>query len=158
MSTHLSPVTHEEFPTWQASSIAAYAADLIEAGVSPEAAKEQAEQSISAAFPSGESTSTNAVFGVLSQADEHVGYVWVGRDSSTDPTSWWVWDITIDPAFRGSGYGRSSMQLAEDYARSQGAVTPGLSVFGFNATARGLYESLGYETTSVKMRKTLTEA
>lgn len=48
------------------------------------------------------------------------------------------------------------MRFSEDYARSQGAETLGLNVFGFNTTARGLYESLGYETTSVKMRKQLT--
>ncbi|MDN6795178.1 MAG: hypothetical protein L0L69_09055 [Propionibacterium sp.] len=47
------------------------------------------------------------------------------------------------------------MQLAEDYTRSQGATTLGLSVFGFNHAARGLNESLGYEVTSVKMRKAL---
>ena len=32
---------------------------------------------------------------------------------------------------------------------------PALNVFGFNTTARGLYESLGYETTAVQMRKEL---
>ena len=47
------------------------------------------------------------------------------------------------------------MQLAEDHARAAGARTLGLSVFGFNAAARGLYEAAGYETTSVKMRKRL---
>jgi hypothetical protein len=48
-----------------------------------------------------------------------------------------------------------AMVLGEEYARAQGAHTLGLSVFGFNTGARGLYESLGYETTSVKMRKKL---
>lgn len=47
------------------------------------------------------------------------------------------------------------MRLAEDYARSQRALTLGLSVFGFSHSARGLYESLSYETTSIKMRKNL---
>jgi len=69
--------------------------------------------------------------------------------------SWWVWDVVIDPEHRGQGYGRAAMQLAETYAHARGARTLGLSVFGFNSAARGLYESLGYETTSVKMRKHL---
>ena len=47
------------------------------------------------------------------------------------------------------------MLLAEDYATSHGAHTLGLSVFGFNAAARRLYESLGYGTTTVKMTKRL---
>lgn len=49
------------------------------------------------------------------------------------------------------------MELAENYAVSQGAKTLGLSVFGFNRAAQGLYESLGYETTSIKMKKRLQE-
>lgn len=47
------------------------------------------------------------------------------------------------------------MILAEGYARAHGGQTLGLNVFRFNNAARGLYESLGYETTSIKMRKTL---
>lgn len=64
-------------------------------------------------------------------------------------------DIVVDAEHRGNGFGRQAMILAEGYARSQGAETLGLNVFGFNTAARGLYESLGYETTSIKMRKTL---
>ena len=47
------------------------------------------------------------------------------------------------------------MLLAEEYARSHGARSLGLSVFGFNDAARRLYESLGYGTTTVKMAKPL---
>lgn len=42
-----------------------------------------------------------------------------------------------------------------EYARSHGEHSLGLSVFGFNTDARGLYDSLGYETTSVKILKNL---
>lgn len=69
--------------------------------------------------------------------------------------AWWVWDIAIDADKRGRGLGRPAMLLGEEYARARGAHTLGLSVAGFNTGARGLYESLGYETTSVKMRKKL---
>ena len=47
------------------------------------------------------------------------------------------------------------MKLAEDYARSHGAHTLGLSVFDFNHGARKLYESMGYETVTTKMKKQL---
>lgn len=47
------------------------------------------------------------------------------------------------------------MKLAEDYARSHGARTLGLNVFGFNHVARGLYESMGYTTVTTKMKKQL---
>ncbi|MFB6610685.1 GNAT family N-acetyltransferase [Agromyces sp. NPDC056379] len=49
--------------------------------------------------------------------------------------------------------GHEAMQLAEEHARSQGAHSIGLNVFAFNAAARGLYESLGYETASMRMAK-----
>ncbi|GAA1404750.1 hypothetical protein AUR04nite_08090 [Glutamicibacter uratoxydans] len=67
----------------------------------------------------------------------------------------WIWDILIEDEFRRRGFGKSAMLLAENYASSQGAATLGLNVFGFNTTARRFYESVGYKTTSLKMRKTL---
>lgn len=91
----------------------------------------------------------------MNDAGEAVGYLWVGQDATTDASAWWVWDIVINADRRGRGYGRTAMLLGEEYARSRGARTLGLSVFGFNTGARRLYESLGYETTSVKMLKKL---
>ena len=78
-----------------------------------------------------------------------------GEDVSADPGAWWVWDIVINADQRGQGFGRAAMLLGQEYARRHGAITLGLSVFGFNTGARGLYDSLGYETTSVKMLKKL---
>ncbi|MDN3905792.1 GNAT family N-acetyltransferase [Arthrobacter sp. YD2] len=71
--------------------------------------------------------------------------------SSSD--AWWVSDIEIHEDHRGKGYGRAAMQLAEVAAAEQGAATLGLNVFGYNTVARDLYESLGYETVSMQMRK-----
>jgi ribosomal protein S18 acetylase RimI-like enzyme len=47
------------------------------------------------------------------------------------------------------------MLLAEELARSHGATTIGLNVFGQNHIARGLYTSLGYREQAVQMRKPL---
>jgi len=91
----------------------------------------------------------------MNEADEAVGYLWIGQDVTTDPGAWWVWDVLINADQRGQGYGRTAMLLSEEYARTQGAHSLGLSVFGFNTGARELYDSLGYETTSVKMLKKL---
>lgn len=97
----------------------------------------------------------NAVFDLVHDTDGTVGYLWIGRDRSGDYASWWVWDMLVEPEYRGKSYGRAAMRLAEDHARAAGARTMGLSVFGHNETARGLYESIGYEATSIKMRKHL---
>ena len=156
MSTHLVPLSTEHFPDWLRACTEEYASDLVATGLSPDVAKRQAAATLASAFPAAAPTPSNAVFAIAHDSTPRVGSVWVGRDHSDDPASWWVWDIVVDPAFRGRGLGRTAMQLAEEYARSQGARTLGLSVFGFNTAARGLYESLGYETTSIKMRKTLS--
>jgi ribosomal protein S18 acetylase RimI-like enzyme len=106
-------------------------------------------------FPDGAQSPGNEVFHVMNEAGAAVGYLWIGQDVSADPGAWWVWDVVINPDQRGQGFGRAAMLRGEEYARSQGAHSLGLSVFGFNTGARGLYTSLGYETTSVKMLKTL---
>jgi ribosomal protein S18 acetylase RimI-like enzyme len=63
--------------------------------------------------------------------------------------------VKVEEEFRGQGYGRQAMLLAETLAREEGALTLGLNVFGHNQVARGLYSSLGYHETAVQMRKTL---
>ncbi|WP_241987065.1 GNAT family N-acetyltransferase [Cryobacterium sp. Sr3] len=106
-------------------------------------------------FPEGTQSPGNEVFHVMNEVGAAVGYLWIGQDVTTDPGAWWVWDVFINADQRGQGHGRTTMLLGEEYARSHGAHSLGLSVFGFNTGARGLYDSLGYETTSVKMLKKL---
>ncbi|WP_218712879.1 N-acetyltransferase [Arthrobacter sp. BF1] len=155
MPIRLEPLDPNSFTRWAETSSREYAADLVSLGASSAQARSQAEASLRDSFPEGRTGADNAVFNLLDDAGVGVGYIWVGRDRSDDPTSWWVWDILVDSENRGKGYGREGMKLAEEYARSRGATTLGLNVFGFNKSARSLYESLGYETTSVKMRKSL---
>jgi len=143
------------FPAWLERSRAEYAKDLVAAGQTPEDANRHANESMARSFPSGAPGPGHVVFDVVDDAGTTVGYLWIGPDTSDDDGAWWIWDIVIDAEKRGRGLGRRTMALGEEYARTQGAHTLGLSVFGFNTGARGLYESLGYETTSVKMRKRL---
>ena len=172
MTLRLAPITTERFPAWLRRCRTEYEADLVRSGESPEQAQAHAAASLESAFPDGGPTADSAVFHVVASDDAssevpstngdgttdndaEVGYLWVGRGTSGDPTAWWIWDIVINESHRGRGYGRTAMELAEEYALSRGAKTLGLSVFGFNKVAQGLYESLGYETTTVKMQKPL---
>ncbi len=155
MSTTLRPMDARLLPAWLDRSRAEYAKDLVAAGQTPEEAGRHAADSMARYFPSGAPSPGHAVFDVVDAAGATVGHLWIGPDTSEDAGSWWVWDIAIDADKRGLGLGRGAMLLGEEYARAQGAHTLGLSVFGFNTGARGLYESLGYETTSVKMLKRL---
>ncbi|MFF2144408.1 GNAT family N-acetyltransferase [Kitasatospora sp. NPDC058190] len=155
MPITLRPLDVRRFPAWLERSRAEYAKDLVALGQTSEDAHRQADASMADFFPSGMPTPGHVVFDVVDDAGVAVGYLWIGPDMSDDAGAWWVWDIVIDADKRGRGLGRTAMLLGEEYARTQGAHTLGLSVFGFNTGARGLYESLGYETTSVKMRKKL---
>ena len=42
----------------------------------------------------------------------------------------WVYDVEIEPAYRGHGYGRRAMLLAEAEARARGMTSIGLNVHG----------------------------
>jgi hypothetical protein len=50
------------------------------------------------------------------------------------------------------------MKLAEQLALQNGASSIGLNVFAQNHVARNLYLSLGYEESSIAMRKALPDS
>ncbi|MFI5782259.1 GNAT family N-acetyltransferase [Nocardia sp. NPDC051570] len=155
MSVALRHMDARLFPAWLERGRDEYAKDLVAAGQTPEDAYRRADESMARSFPSGTPGPGHAVFDVVDDAGVILGYLWIGPDASGNADAWWIWDIVIDADKRGRGFGRQTMILGEEYARAQGAHTLGLNVFGFNTGARGLYESLGYETTSVKMLKRL---
>ena len=154
MPVTLRPLDRALLPAWLARSRNAYAEDLVTAGNTQEEANRLAAASMDRAFPADVPAPGHVVFDVVDTDDAAVGYLWIGPDTSDDPGAWWVWDIEIDADKYGRGFGRNAMLLGEEYARSHGAHTLGLNVFGSNLRARILYESLGY--VSAKMRKRLT--
>ena len=148
-------MTEAELHSWIVTSKADYLDDLLRAGETHEQAQVSVDQSFERYFPAGVPTDNHLVFTVLTD-DSPAGYLWIGPHAAGQSSAWWVWDIAINADQRGQGLGRTAMLLAEDVVREKGGTTLGLNVFGFNAPARGLYESLGYETTSMRMLKNLT--
>ena len=63
--------------------------------------------------------------------------------------------VQVDEEFRGRGYGRQTMLLAEGEAAARGMTSVGLNVLGNNTVALGLYNSLGYQMTAQQMKKVL---
>ncbi|EQB16171.1 GNAT family N-acetyltransferase [Novosphingobium lindaniclasticum] len=55
-----------------------------------------------------------------------------------------IHDMAVLPAARGRGVGRALMLAVEQEARARGACKITLEVLSGNATAKGLYASLGY--------------
>jgi ribosomal protein S18 acetylase RimI-like enzyme len=147
------PLTGAALATWLASTREEYIAERMEAGDSEAEAVANADASSQQLFPGGQPAEGQLVGQVIA-SEGPVGHLWVGP-AGTDPSRWWVWDVAIEEAFRGRGYGRAAMELAEQLARARGAATMGLNVFGHNHAARQLYTSLGYAEAAVVMRKDL---
>lgn len=151
----LRPVTQAEFDDWLPRQEAGYAEQIIASGgMPPEAAREKARRDSQRSFSAGRSTPGQLVFRVLA-GDEPVAWLWLAVPGPDDPAMAWVYDIVVDEAHRGRGYGRQAMLLAEQEARAHGMTSIGLNVHGKNLVARSLYDSLGYEVTTQQMKKPL---
>lgn len=129
-----------------------FVAEVAAAGGDEERARTQTEAESARAFPADGADTGHRFFEVIADG-EGVGHVWVGPASSGREGHWWVWSVEIDAAHQGRGLGRRAMELAEEYVRGVGATRMGLNVFGENAVARRLYESLGYGIDSLAMSK-----
>jgi ribosomal protein S18 acetylase RimI-like enzyme len=150
----LRPMTSEEFDAWLPLQVAGYAEMIANSGaMPPEAARAKAVADTARVLPLGLASPGQLLFRVTA-ADAAVGSLWLGVPGpDPDPRMAWVYDIEVDAAYRGHGYGRAAMRLAEDEVRSRGMTSLGLNVHGQNTVARTLYDSLGYQVTTQQMKK-----
>jgi GNAT superfamily N-acetyltransferase len=88
------------------------------------------------------------------ETGEGVGVLWFGP-AGNDSTTAWVHDLEVDEAHRREGYGRAILRSFEDEAAERGFTSCGSDVRADDHVARHLFLSLGYEETSVRMRKGL---
>ena len=89
------------------------------------------------------------------ETGEEIGWLWIAeRDSDAGKVAW-IYDIVVDEALRGRGYGRALMAEAELLAGKMGLSRIELNVFADNAVARSMYESSGYRETARQMAKDL---
>jgi ribosomal protein S18 acetylase RimI-like enzyme len=156
MALTLRPVTAAEYQTLSSTVMAGYAAEIVASGaLSAEAAMEKARRDQERALPSGLDTPGHLIWRLLAD-DQPAGWLWLAVPAlDGDPDMAWVYLVEVDEAFRGRGYGREAMLLAEAAARSAGMRSLGLNVHGSNTVARSLYTGLGYEVTSQQMKKEL---
>ncbi|MEU4064835.1 GNAT family N-acetyltransferase [Streptomyces wedmorensis] len=149
------PMTEAEYGEWEARAKAGFAQNWIDRGVPEEQARTKAEDSHRRYLPEGLATPGVAIH-VVVRDGLPAGFLWTGR-IELEPGSWaaFVYDIEVDEAQRGRGYGRALMLLAERIAREAGDTRLGLHVFAGNTPAIRLYESLGFRTTLVNSAKEL---
>jgi len=148
----LVPKSDDETARWLPTAMAAYEQARLRAGDDPEQAAAARRISEEQFFPDGRLVDGQFLFTVVADGED-AGWLWIGP--MQDASNWYVWDVAVHEAFRGRGLGRAAMQLAEDFARSQGATSMRLNVFAYNDPAVRLYESLGYATASMHMHKVL---
>jgi ribosomal protein S18 acetylase RimI-like enzyme len=128
---------------------------MVRVGVwAPESAVERAESLFAQLVPNGRDTAGHEFRSIVTDGGDIVGALWFAADEQIAGTAF-IWDIVIDPAHRGRGYGRAAMEALEPLAQSLGYHAIRLHVVGDNAVARGLYRSVGYAETDVTMLKRL---
>lgn len=155
MTVTLRPLREDELPAYLATAEVSYARQMTElAGLSPAVAAAKARRDLDRLLPQGLATPGVDVL-VVEDDGVPVGHAVLGAREREGIRYAFVYDVEIDAAYRGRGFGRAAMVCLEDLARTRGLGTIELNVFGGNEVARGLYRSLGYEEAAVTMAKQL---
>jgi ribosomal protein S18 acetylase RimI-like enzyme len=139
---------------WLVVMWADYRKDLLGAGMSESEADKNIERNRTQLFDGDELVKGQYVFDVINEVAT-IGTLWLADRSEQSEGEWFIYDIVVDQAFRGRGFGRLTMQAAEEFVRSHGGTRLGLNVFGPNRVARNLYEAMDYQVMAVSMFKDL---
>jgi ribosomal protein S18 acetylase RimI-like enzyme len=148
-------MTQAEYEVFLERTIPEYAADKVRAGQWAESeALERSRKEFLADLPQGVQTKDNYLY-TLYDGDTAVGLIWMRAYLDRPTKEGFIFELYVDENQRGKGYGKQAMLLIEEKARELGLKAIGLHVFGSNKVARTLYETIGYEVTSVNMSKTI---
>jgi len=154
-AARLRPMTAAECDAYLAWVVDDYAAELERNGKAvADAALTASRASFDGLLPDGVATDRQTLLIAEDAGGDRVGLLWFGP-STDDPSTAWIYDITVDEDRRGQGWGRAIMRLFEAEALRRGYTRAGLNVYADNHVARRLYESLGYRETARQLSKEL---
>jgi ribosomal protein S18 acetylase RimI-like enzyme len=150
-------MTENEFEGYLEKSVPEYAADKVRAGDwSREVALELSRKSYRMLLPQGIKTAHNYLYRIqIEGTGEKIGILWM-RHEAPRPYGF-IFDISLEEAHRGKGYGKQAMLALEKVVKGLGIEALGLHVFAHNSAAMHLYNGLGYEITSQNMAKRLKD-
>jgi ribosomal protein S18 acetylase RimI-like enzyme len=153
----LRPMIEAELEGYRGQVAAEFAQGKMQSeGLSLDKARQVAEQSLARLLPQGLSSENQHLFTLRdAETGERVGVLWIAIQERGPKKVVWIYDLAVEQAFRGRGYGESALQLVEEEARGRGLDRVELHVFGHNHGARRLYERVGYLPTSITMGKDL---
>lgn len=140
-----------------------YAEAKVRAGIWSRAESlSRSRQEIRGFVGAGPSDRGHEFFVGLDADGRRIGWLWLGLMPSpgASPDARWLFQIVVDAALRGHGYGRGLLRAAEEHLQATGRTEIALNVFRWNAVAVALYTSSGYEIASqddkgLEMRKRL---
>jgi GNAT superfamily N-acetyltransferase len=150
-------MTPAEYDAWQLTLAEDYAAEKVAAGSwAAEGAVQRALDESAELLPDGADTARMLIFRAIAEDGRPVGRAWVALDHPrAEPDTAFLYDIEVDEAERGKGFGRALLAAVEEAVRATGVGALTLNVFDSNGVATSLYESSGYATTTRQMRKAL---
>lgn len=153
----LERMTEEEFTAYRARSVVEFAEDKVKAGSwKEEEALELSEETYRKYLPDGIHSKEQYLYVARQEGQQaSVGYVWLNVADTPAGMRAFLYDIIIEEAYRGQGFGQATMRALDETASSLGAVTIGLHVFGHNQTALHVYQKAGYAITDYTMAKKL---
>jgi len=157
MAVRFVPFSEVDFHAWLVQAIPAFALANVEDGRwSLAESIEKSRQAHDALLPQGLATPGQFFMHLHDAATgERVGMLWWSEARESGPREAYVYNIEIDEAARRRGHARAALAELERVAREHGMQQIGLHVFGHNAGARRLYDTLGFEPASITMRKAL---
>jgi len=156
-SVRFVPFTDVEYHAWLVQAIPAFALANVEDGRWTLAESlEKSMQAHAELLPHGLQTPGH-FFVRLQDADSgaEVGTLWWEESARAGERQAHVYNVEIDEHARRRGFARAAFHELERVARERGIHHLGLHVFGHNHGARRLYDELGFEPTSITMRKIL---
>jgi ribosomal protein S18 acetylase RimI-like enzyme len=157
VSVRFAPFTEVDYHAWLIQAIPAFALTNVEDGRWTLAESiDKSKEAHAALLPQGLQTPGHHFARLLDAAGgAQVGALWWQESDKVDGREAYVFNIEIDEPARRRGYARAAFLELERAARERGVRHLGLHVFGHNHGARRLYDELGFEPTSITMRKTL---
>ena len=153
----LLPMTKDEFEAYLTGAIKNYADEKVKAGNWPsEGALQRSERDYLSLLPKGVASKDQHLFSLKdTDTGQNVGMIWFAVREQAGQQTAFIYDFSVDEAFRGKGYGKAALVELEQKVKALGVTSISLHVFGHNRAAWTLYEKLGYEVTNVNMTKRL---
>jgi ribosomal protein S18 acetylase RimI-like enzyme len=151
------PFTAVDYRAWLTQAIPSYALSHVQDGLWTLAESiDKSREAYAALLPDGLATSTHSFMRLRAVADgADVGFIWWAEVESGGQAGAYVYGIEIEEPARRRGFARAAFAELERVAGARGLRFVNLHVFGHNHGARRLYEALGFEPTSITLRKNL---